>query len=273
MKRLFLLILVCLGVVCIDLKINAHNANKKDADEKEFDVYLLIGQSNMAGRGTMVEGDDLPFHNNIYLLNADGKAELATNPLNRYSSIRKDISMQQIGPGFSFSKKVADATGRKILLVVNAKGGSKIEEWAKGGKFYNDAVSRTRQALEYGNLKAILWHQGESDSDTPDGYCEKLKVIMNGLRKDLHAPSVPVIAGEIAPWHENHVKFNAEIHRIGKYIRHSDYVTSESCNWLIGTADPHFSRDGQIILGERYADKVLKMCRIKQKSFNSRKKY
>ncbi|GAB1473894.1 hypothetical protein MASR2M69_13350 [Bacteroidota bacterium] len=72
----------------------------------------------------------------------------ATNPLNKYSTIRKDISMQQISMGFSFAKQMYKKTGRKVLLVVNARGGSTIEEWDKSNSvknYYTEAVRRTRR--------------------------------------------------------------------------------------------------------------------------------
>ena len=225
-----------------------------------YDVFLLIGQSNMAGRGTMLEEDAQVFDENVCLLDDKGNPVPATNPLNRFSSIRKSLSMQQINPGFSFSRKIAAETGRKILLVVNARGGTSVSEWAVAGEYYSEAVRRTGQALKHGRLKAILWHQGEADSSSPETYLDRLAVIVDSLRKDLDAPQVPFIAGEIAGWHRNAARFNPVIRRISGKIPYSDYVSSEGCTPLKDTSDPHFGRDGQILLGERYAEKVLDMC-------------
>lgn len=225
-----------------------------------YDVFLLIGQSNMAGRGKMIAGDELPFSDQVFLLDDVGEAVPASNPLNKYSSIRKDLSEQGINPGFSFSKRIAAETGRKILLVVNARGGSHINEWATDKSYYQEAVRRTRQALKLGTLVGILWHQGEAGSSSPEGYLDKLKPIVEGLRTDLSAPNVPFVAGEIASWHENASKFNPVIQGIAKVIPNTDYVSSAGCTPLIDTSDPHFSRDGQILLGDRYAEKILKMC-------------
>ena len=228
----------------------------------EYDVFLLIGQSNMAGRGTMTVADQEVFDPNVFLLNASGEPEGAKNPLNAYSTIRKDLSMQGINPGFSFSKKIAAQTGRKILLVVNARGGTALYEWkpdsSKG--YYNEAVKRTRQALKYGKLVGILWHQGESNSSNPAGYLESLKTIVDKLRNDLNAPDAPFIAGEIAQWQSNASKFNPVIQGIREVISNSDYVSSVGCTPWKDESDPHFSRDGQILLGERYADKILEYC-------------
>lgn len=225
-----------------------------------YDIFLLIGQSNMAGRGKMIEGDELPFSDLVFLLDDTGGVVPASNPLNKYSSIRKDLSEQGINPGFSFSKRIAAQTGRKILLVVNARGGSHINEWATDKTYYQEAVKRTRQALKFGSLVGILWHQGEAGSSAPEDYLDKLKPIVEGLRTDLGASNVPFIAGEIAQWHENASKFNPVIQGISDVIPNTDYVSSVGCTPLIDASDPHFSRDGQILLGERYAEKILKMC-------------
>ena len=73
--------------------------------------------------------DTLNVIEGVWLLDADGCPEQAKAPLNKWSTIRKDLKMQQIGPGNSFSENVAKATGRKVLLAVNARGGSALEEW------------------------------------------------------------------------------------------------------------------------------------------------
>lgn len=227
----------------------------------DYDVFLLIGQSNMAGRGIMTAADQQVFDPNVFLLNASGDVEGARNPLNQYSTIKKDVE-QGINPGFSFSKKIAAETGRKVLLVVNARGGTALYEWKKSSSkgYYNEAVSRTRQAQKYGKLVGILWHQGESNSSSPSGYLESLKGMVDDLRKDLNAPDVPFIAGEIAQWQSNASKFNPVIQGISSVISNSDYVSSEGCSPLKDESDPHFSRDGQILLGERYAEKILQYC-------------
>lgn len=226
----------------------------------DYDVFLLIGQSNMAGRGSLVSGDESVFDPNVFLLDAQDMVVPATNPLNQYSTIRKEVS-QGIGPGFSFSKKIAAATGRKVLLVVNARGGSTVYQWQPGNtsKYYEEAVRRTKRALRYGKLKGILWHQGEDDRNRASTYMSSLKTLVDALREDLEAPDVPFVAGEIAHWFEGTSEFNNVISGIKDIIDNSDYVSSEGCTWLRDSSDPHFSREGQILLGERYAEKILSM--------------
>ena len=52
-------------------------------EDKEYDVYLLIGQSNMAGRGTMHASDTTHSIEGVYLLSDAGEVLEARNPLNR----------------------------------------------------------------------------------------------------------------------------------------------------------------------------------------------
>ena len=234
-----------------------------------YDVFLLIGQSNMAGRGEMIEGDELAFDENVFLLDDDGNPVPATNPLNQYSTIRKDLADQKIGPGYGFSKKISKETGRKILLVVNARGGSNMSQWGKGVDsydYYEDAVARANKAMEYGTLKAILWHQGCSDVSRKDVYMDWLKTFVADLRSDL--ADVPFVAGELGQWRSYVLPFNEMLHTISDNISNSDWVSSEggvpivteTSNGEPDLTDAHFNRESQIVLGERYADKILKMC-------------
>ena len=230
--------------------------------QKEYDVYLLLGQSNMAGRGTMLPEDTLNVIEGVWLLDADGCPEPAKAPLNKWSTIRKDLKMQQIGPGNSFSENVAKATGRKVLLAVNARGGSALEEWMPGNEeygYFDAAVSRARQAMKYGDIKAVLWHQGESNSGRSETYPDSLSVFVSALRQEFGDDDIPFVAGEVGHWTDHAEEFNSMISHISERIPCSDYVSSEGCSMLKDESDPHFSRDGQILLGKRYAHKVLEM--------------
>lgn len=264
MKRQILLIL---SVLCgFTFNISAQNNQKTD----EYDVYLLIGQSNMAGRGYMLEGDKEIIDSKVFILNENGEVVPARNPLNIYSSIRKNDTGQKICPGFGFARKLASKVDRKILLVVNARGGTTLAQWTKGSTgegYYEEAVRRTKQAMEYGTLKAILWHQGCGDARKANVYLPNLAIFVESLRTDLGV-SVPFIAGELGRWRPHVAAFNETIHGISKYIPDSDWVSSEGCVPIVtknsdgkpDLKDAHFDRESQILLGERYAEKVLKMC-------------
>ena len=228
----------------------------------ELDIYLCIGQSNMAGRGELGAeyADTL---DNVWLLDAGGKMEPACNPLNKYSTIRKDIPMQGVGPAWSFAQSMAERTGRHIGLVVNARGGSSIDSWLKGAPdgYYEEALTRTRQALEYGSLKAVIWHQGETDIAGPEAYLLKLEKLVSDLRADLGSPQLPFIFGELAPWLKDATagEFREMLHEAARAIPYSACVSSRGLTPLRDEHDPHFDAASQVVFGRRYAEALLEM--------------
>lgn len=229
----------------------------------QLDLFLFIGQSNMAGRGIITDNykDRIK---NAYLLTPVGGMEPARNPLNKYSTIRKRLDLQGVGPAYSFAKAVTDKTGHPLGLVVNARGGSSINSWLKGAKdnYYGEALSRMRQVMKFGTLKAIIWHQGESDSNDPEAYMLKLQRLVADLREDLGDAKLPFIVGELAEWRKNGTPeaFNEMLRTVAQRIPYSYCVSSEELIPLINESDPHFSADSQIILGRRYAEAVYKVC-------------
>ncbi len=267
--------------------------------DEGYDIFLLIGQSNMAGRGTMLPADYASDIAGVWLL-GDGEVPVpARNPLNKYSSVRKKLADQQINPGYSFSQKIATVTGRKVLLVVNARGGTLMSEWSPGALsttipdseknarktipnnfyykantdpdgniyLYDEAVRRCKEAMKYGTLKAILWHQGESDSGRSAAYQTEVATLAANLRRDLGvtAANVPFVAGQICQWRSGHSTFNNMIIGISGFVTNSDCISSTipvgmtNGGMQIDATDPHFNRDAQLLLGKRYANKVLKM--------------
>ena len=66
----------------------------------------------------------------------------------------------------SFADTLQKKSPKQIGLIPCAVGGSSLGEWQKGGSLYNNTVAATLEAVKSSTLKGILWHQGESDSDT-----------------------------------------------------------------------------------------------------------
>jgi len=166
----------------------------------KLDLFLCIGQSNMAGRGQMEEAQgDLEAIPNVYLFTPSGNWVPASNPLNRYSTVRKEIEMQQISPAYSFARKIAAQTNRPIGLVVNARGGTSIESWTKGHRdgLYEAALERALDAKKWGEYKAILWHQGESNLGRFAAYPEQLRRMVSDFRNDLGGNNLFFVAGEL----------------------------------------------------------------------------
>ncbi|MDA0836619.1 MAG: hypothetical protein O3B01_23785 [Planctomycetota bacterium] len=223
--------------------------------QESLHVYLLIGQSNMAGRAPF-KADESGSVERCFLLNREDKWEPAKNPLNRYSTIRKGLGMQKMNPGYTFAKKMlAEDKSISIGLVVNAKGGSSIKEWTKGTTFYKEAIRRAGVALKSGSLKGILWHQGESDAKDAH-YFPKLKALISDLRSDLGEPGIPFVAGEI----QNVKLINDQIRELAGEVPFTGYASSDG----LKTMDRwHFDAPSMKLLGQRYAEAMLKIQAVK----------
>lgn len=229
----------------------------------KLDLYLLIGQSNMAGRGYLTEQykDTI---SNAYLLNYNGNMTQAVSPLNLYSNIRKTVKIQGVNPGYGFSKAITAQVPNQIGLIVNARGGSSINSWLKGVEdgYFEKTIERVNQAKRWGTIKAILWHQGEADRKFPQPYQQKLKNMVADFRSALGDMSIPFVAGEIAHWaYPESATFNAMIQSIATFIPNSDWVSAEGLTPLIDEKDPHFNAQSMVIMGERYANKVAQMVK------------
>lgn len=229
-------------------------AENKPAPKERLHLYLLIGQSNMAGRAKY-DGELAKPIPRAHLLNGKDEWEEAKNPLNIYSTIRKGEGMQKLGPGYGFATAMLKKdSSNEIGLIVNAKGGTKIEQWKKGTKFYDEAIRRTKIAMKDGTLKGILWHQGESNQGNPDEYLEQLETLVKDLRKDLGVKDLPFIAGQV-----NDVpKINEAIAELPKKVDATSYVSSEG---LKCTDRWHFDTASALLLGERYAEEMQKLLK------------
>ena len=159
--------------------------------------------------------------------------------------------------------------GNSIGLIVNARGGSSINDWSKGSHFYREALRRTQEAQKTGTLRGILWHQGESDSEKPGEYLGILKSLINDFRKDLNIADLPFIAGQVHYDPErkpNTREINEQIVKLPNELPFTGFVSSENLTTLDNT---HFDARSIKILGERYADKMLEVqaqLKISQKN-------
>ncbi|MHC4875334.1 MAG: sialate O-acetylesterase [Planctomycetota bacterium] len=217
-------------------------------------IFLLIGQSNMAGRAALEDGDDEPIER-VLLLDDQGKWVPATNPLNRFATNRKVLSMQRISPGAGFAQAMAAAMPDATIGVIsNARGGSSVKEWQKGQPLYDNTIKRLR-AVDGLNVDGVIWHQGESDRNDPE-YLARLQRVIESLRADLDAPVLPFVAGEIYG--------EAPVNDILRTL--SDKVPATglaSAKGLTVFDKVHFDRKSQFTLGKRYAERMLKLLKKK----------
>ena len=225
--------------------------------KEKFRLYLLIGQSNMAGRG-IVEPQDTVGNPRILRLNRQGDWEIAKDPLHF------DKATAGVGPGLAFAREMLSEDDDMVIgLIPCAAGGSSIDMWKAGMYWsqtqsypYDDALARTKLALKHGTLTGILWHQGEADSSPAKVavYKSKLETLVAALRREFNAPSVPFIAGELPDYRTNEELLNQVFHDAGKDIPYFAVVSAKGFTALPDGI--HLDSRSQREFGKRYAEKM-----------------
>jgi hypothetical protein len=248
------------------------NAWKLPAKKENFQVFLLMGQSNMSGFAPMLREDRRPVPRVVYLPTTQQKKkeektrELiwkpAAHPLhNRHKTDR-------FGLGLPFAKEyLKDKPGVVVGLIPVAWGGAPIDFLKKGTPVYADASKKARFARKQGVIKGVLWHQGESDTVNAaraDSYEKKLHTLIADLRKDLGDKRLPFIVGNLAEFYgtgKDHSKperirlinqIRQALRDLPRKVPGTGFVESTGCS----SADKHmvhFDRKSYIILGKRYA--------------------
>lgn len=234
--------------------------------KERFHLFLLVGQSNMAGRGAVAAHDKVP-HARVLTLNKGGEWVPAIDPIH----FDKPAAVG-VGLGRTFGIEVAEATpGVTIGLIPCAVGGSPIDAW-QPGVFYpptkshpwDDAMKRARLALQSGTLKGILWHQGESDSNAAlaPKYERRLHDLIARFRTELQAPEVPFVVGQLGkfvdtPWSHFKTQIDAVHRDLPRKVPHTGYVSSEGLDHKGDNV--HFDAGSYRELGRRYAKAYLQI--------------
>lgn len=224
--------------------------------DPNFHIYILMGQSNMAGRGEMVEPYASQHHDRVWMLNAQNQFIQAKHPMHFDKP-----SIVGVGPGLSFGIEMAKQSPTiKIGLVPCAVGGSSINSWVINGydeatKTHplDDAVRRILAAQKLGIIKGILWHQGESDSEADKriGYTDKLNTLIAQIRNITQQNDLPFIIGELGYFNQNYQDFNQLLSSFRAPSLHMAVVSAKD---LTAKSDHiHFDCWSATELGKRYA--------------------
>jgi hypothetical protein len=224
-------------------------------------LFLLIGQSNMSGRGYIEPQDREPIAR-VYSLNKDLEWTMAIDPIQL-----ERISGVCMGRSFGRELTAANPT-LQIGLVPAAVGSSYLGEWMKGEKNYEEAVRRAKAAMKSGSFRGILWHQGEGDGQAETdalSYAVRWTKMITDLRADLGAPDLPVVVGELCrsvyTRPDGKTKFAIEVNEqlatLPLFVPHTAFVSS------FGLKDRgdhvHFDAASQREFGRRYAHAFMEL--------------
>lgn len=232
--------------------------------KEKFYIFLLAGQSNMAGRG-IVEGEDTVSNPQVLTLNKNNEWVHAKEPLHYYEPGRTGLDC-----GLSFGKELSKKYGKEITigLVPCAIGGSSIEQWLgdsmyRGVTLYSNFLQKAKAAAQYGTIKGVLWHQGESNTGIKShiGYKEKLENFFAKVRSDLQQPELPIYMGSLGSYltkysfpYTNEV--NRDIKELSQTGKNIYLIKTSDLTCLKDTI--HFDSRSQRLMGKRFAKAVYK---------------
>jgi len=251
------------------LSAMVHAQQKPD---KKMDIYILMGQSNMAGRGKITEEYKARQHPRVMMLNRDNEWVTARHPLHFDKP-----KAAGVGPGLSFGIEMAKVDSNVIIgLVPCAVGGTPISKWVPGAYDevtsthpYDDALLRIKEAMKKGTVKGVLWHQGEGDSraESSKVYLEKLNELIVRIRKEVNDPNLPFVVGELGRYRESYHFINDELVKLPAKVPSTIVVSSEGL-WHKGDGT-HFDSPSAAEFGRRFAKGMLQLQNNKVEATNA----
>ncbi len=271
MKKL-LMILMALTVACA----------ARGTVDKNFHIFICIGQSNMEGNARVEDQDREGISPNYLMMAPVDFPGMNRTKGNWYPAV-PPLCRENTGltPADYFGRTLLEnlPEGHRVGIINVSVAGCKIdafmkdraEEYGKtgadwlqnimqiyGGNPYNYVVDLARKAQKDGVISGILLHQGESDPDD-ETWPSKVKSIYEDFLKDLNlkAEECPLLAGEVVNSDRGGVcgPMNRIINMIPDVIPTGHVVSSSGCKENFDRL--HFSAAGYRQLGRNYAMVML----------------
>lgn len=169
------------------------------------DIYVIAGQSNASGRAlNFQKHQNFPMRASLF--GNDYEWRNLKDPVDQSFGQIDLVSEDKSAKGSPWPI-VADyllgKTKIPVAFITTAKGGSRIKQWDQNlseRTLYGSMVKRIKKASN-GKVKAILWHQGESDSAnglSEEEYSILLRRLIENLKNDLpNSPKLKLVVAQI----------------------------------------------------------------------------
>ncbi len=256
----------------------------KDFGKEKFDIVVQAGQSNSDGFAFGNVETAYKTNARVWYLTGDWRVprDFWFEPAKEYVY---DGCGNTVCGNFSltFAKRCIEdgrlAPDRCLLILRTAVGGSGfLDNYGKpGDRLYVRMMAMIRTALELNpenRLKALLWHQGETDTlfhASYDVHRAHLTDFIESVRGTLGMPDLPFIAGGFTPlWsEENKTAVTPVLQAIRDVCRETASAAFVETDGLPSNAQDtennpnedsiHFCRRAVYELGERYYDAYARL--------------
>ncbi len=257
-----------------------------ESADPNFQIYLCFGQSNMEGNATP-EAQDYENVSERFKMMA---AVDFSNPVRKrgewYIAI-PPLCRQGTGltPADYFGRTMVEKQADNITVgVINvAVGGTSIKgfmeeyvadyvageaDWFKNymacydNNPFRRLVETAKRAQNYGIIRGILMHQGETDGGMGN-WAQNVKKVYERLldELDLSADNVPLLAGETVQTDQGGYcgGFNNVIATLPNVIPTAHVISSKGCPQKGDGL--HFTAEGYRTIGKRYAECMLELLK------------
>lgn len=287
MSRLFwgcFRLLIALTFMAGDERIFAA-ASSKTNSSKTIKVFLLAGQSNMEGADAHANRiDDYPVFKGAGAPQSDVLFASLPTEDSRVPALWRTLAPgESFGSEITFARKLKRSGAAPLAIIKSAIGGTTVAfDWnpaapTNGQKLYPRTLKLVRETLQELDrrgvryqLEGVLWHQGENDMLDPKlnrQYARGLTDLIAGLRQDLQSPHLRWFIAEVSEkgiWGMDHRRNLAILRQQQDAVLKADPLlrwvpTSHLAFDVMDSGQPHyhFGTQGQLQLGEAFADAYL----------------
>jgi hypothetical protein len=225
-----------------------------------FHIFMLMGQSNMAGVAKNVASDRNTDERLKVLGGCNqpaGQWNTATPPLSDCPGEKGWNLSDTVDPGIWFAKTLLEKLpeGDTIGLVGTAESGESINTFISGGSHHQMILNKIAKAktAPNGRFAGVIFHQGESDngnSSWPDKVVQLYDEVKAAFGVDY---DVPFILGEL-PAGGCCSGHNRLVHEAADQLPMGYWVSQE------GTAvmdEYHFDHASVVLMGQRYGETMI----------------
>ncbi|NEO91708.1 MAG: sialate O-acetylesterase [Moorea sp. SIO3G5] len=241
----------------------------------KMSLFILAGQSNMSGSGKLTPASAVT-HPRVFVFGNDYRWHLGTEPIDSPSGQVDRVSEDKsagVSPGIAFATELLKYNPELIVgLIPCAKWDSTIQQWQRHlseDTLYGSCLKRAYAASLMGEIKGLLFFQGESDALNPQAYpsrrffpnqwADKFVRLVKDFRQDLGKPELPVVFAQIGTTTDPEKLPNWETVKAQQETVQLPATGMITTDDLVLQDHVHLTTESYLIVGKRFAKEFWKL--------------